>query len=200
MLVHAFLVLAAVSFSSQAPADPGGVVGRVAQEKGRVVVLNFWAAWCEPCKREMPMLARLSNEYASRGVTSIGASIDDAEEVEAARAFARQKRIPYPLIFGATTKEMIAYGLGDAVPVTVVLDREGVPRFRMVGELKEKDLRARIDWLLAAGGATGSPAELIVPGGMTVEHFKEDHEQGESEEHKLKEQEEAKEGGSAVPG
>lgn len=172
---------------------------RIAQEKGRVVVVNFWAVWCEPCKREMPMLAGLSTEYASRGVTFIGASIDDEEELGKAKAFARKTKVPYPLIFGGTTAQMISYQLGDAVPVTVILDREGTPRFRMVGELNEADLRQRLDWLLDPRGQE-PPSELVLPGGMSVEHFKDDHEKGESEEHKHEEAQQPKEGGSAVPG
>lgn len=182
-----------------AAADATPLNARIAEEKGRVVVVNFWAVWCEPCKREMPMLARLSNEYASRGVTFLGASIDDEEEIEKAKTFARKKNVAYPLIFGVTTAEMTAFRLGDAVPVTVLLDREGVPRFRMVGELKEADLRQRLDWLLAPA-LKDAPAELILPAGMSVDHFKDDHEAGESEEHKHEEELQKGEGGSAVPG
>ena len=172
------------------------LAARVAEENGRVVVVNFWAVWCEPCKREMPMLARVANEYAPHGVTFVGASIDDEEEIEKAKAFARKARVAYPLTFGATTAEMISFQLGDAVPVTVILNREGAPRFRLVGEIKEADLRARLDWLLDPGDKD-APPELVLPLSMSVEHFKEDHEKGESEAHK---HEEAAEGGSAVPG
>ena len=88
---------------------------------------------------------------------------------------------------------------GDAVPVTILLDRAGTPRFRMVGEIKEAQLRERLDWLL--GSQSGdAPQELTLPDGMSVDHFKDDHEAGESEEHKHEEEQAAKEGGSAVPG
>lgn len=192
------LILALTGAMSRAAESPT-LEARIAQEKGRVIVVNFWAVWCEPCKREMPMLARLSSEYAPRGVTFIGASIDDPEEVDKARAFARKTRVDYPLIFGATTDQMIAFRLGDAVPVTILLDREGTPRFRMVGEIKEAQLRERLDWLL--GPQSGdAPTELTLPDGMSVDHFKDDHEAGESEEHKHEEEQAAEEGGSAVPG
>lgn len=172
---------------------------RVAELKGRVVAVNFWAVWCEPCKREMPMLARVSREYEGRGVTFIGASIDDPEEMEKAKAFARKTRVDYPVVFGATTAQMIAYRLGDAVPVTVLIDRDGTEKFRMVGEIKEAQLRERLDWLLGSQ-AEAQPAELTLPDGMSVDHFKDDHEAGESEEHKHEEEQEREEGGSAVPG
>jgi hypothetical protein len=94
---------------------------------------------------------------------------------------------------------MIGYRLGDAVPVTVLLDRDGTQKFRMVGEIKEAQLRERLDWLLGPRSAA-PPEELTLPDGMSVDHFKEDHEEGESEEHKHEEAREQEEGGSAVPG
>ena len=195
LLGAAFLALVAVG----ATAQESTLESRVASAKGRIAVVNFWAVWCEPCKREMPMLARVSREYEARGVTFIGASIDDPEEIEKAKDFARKTQVAYPLVFGATTADMISYRLGDAVPVTVLLDRDGTGRFRMVGEIQEAELRERLDWLLGPRSAE-APSELTLPGGMSVEHFKDDHEEGESEEHKHQEAEEQKEGGSAVPG
>lgn len=191
----AFLALAAPG----ALAQESTLESRLASEKGRIAVVNFWAVWCEPCKREMPMLARVSREYEARGVTFIGASIDDPEEIDKAKDFARKTGVSYPLVFGATTEQMIAYRLGDAVPVTVLLDRDGTQKFRMVGELKETQLRERLDWLLGSQ-AEAPPAELTLPEGMSVDHFREDHEEGESEEHKHEEAQEQQEGGSAVPG
>lgn len=189
------LALAATLAIAQEPS----LEARVAEFKGRVVVVNFWAVWCEPCKREMPMLARVSREYEARGVTFIGASIDDPEEVDKAKDFARKTKVAYPLVFGATTAQMIAYRLGDAVPVTVLIDRDGTEKFRMVGEIKETQLRERLEWLLGPRSAE-APSELTLPDGMSVDHFKDDHEAGESEEHKHEEEKEREEGGSAVPG
>lgn len=72
-----------------------------------------------------------------------------------------------------------------------------MPRFRMIGELSEADLRERLEWLLDSKGQA-APGELVLPKGMSVDHFKEDHEKGETEEHKHEEAQQA-EGGSAVP-
>ena len=195
------LALLALAFSGAMTraAESPSLETRIAHEKGRVVVVNFWAVWCEPCKREMPMLARVSREYESRGVTFIGASIDDPEETQKAKTFARRTRVDYPLVFGATTAQMIAYRLGDAVPVTLLIDRDGTPTFRMVGEIKEAQLLERLDWLLGPR-SEAAPLELTLPEGMSVDHFKDDHEAGESEEHKHEEAQEQEEGGSAVPG
>lgn len=195
LITAGLLAFAATAAFAQEPS----LEARVAEFTGRVVVVNFWAVWCEPCKREMPMLARMSREYEARGVTFIGASIDDPEEIEQARAFARKTHVAYPLVFGASTAQMIAYRLGDAVPVTVLLDRDGTQKFRMVGEIKEAQLRERLDWLLGSR-SVAPPEELTLPDGMSVDHFKDGHEAGESEEHKHEEEQAAEEGGSAVPG
>ena len=141
------------------------------------------------------MLARIHREYGPRGVDVIAPSIDEADDLDDARAFVGKHALPFTIGYGASTADMIERRLGDAVPATLVLDREGAPRFRLIGEMKEKDLRARIDALLAGEGATAALEEVVVPDGMSVEHFVEDHEKGEGEEH-----EHAEEGGSATPG
>jgi thiol-disulfide isomerase/thioredoxin len=172
---------------------------RLSQERGNVVVVNFWAVWCEPCKREIPMLAKVAREYTPRGVTFVGASIDDPEEIEQAKAFAKTKGVDYPLVFGVAPPEMVAFRLGDSVPVTMILDRDGVRRFRLVGEVTAGDLRQRLDWILAPDGRT-APKELLLPDGMSIEHFRDMHEDGASAAHSLEDQRAREEGGSAVPG
>lgn len=197
--VAATATLAASLASAQppqaAPAAPD-VSSALGLAKGRIVVLNFWASWCAPCVREMPLLARLSREYGPKGVDVIAPSIDDAEERDAARAFVRRHALPFTIVYGATTADMIERRLGNSVPATVILDRSGEPRFRLVGEMKEKDLRARLDVLLEGGDSATALPEVVVPDGMTVEHFVKDHESGEAEEEHAHEEE----GGSATPG
>lgn len=94
LVAAVLLAFAATGVMAQEPT----LESRIAEAKGRVVVVNFWAVWCEPCKREMPMLARVSREYEARGVTFIGASIDDPEEIDKARSFARKTSVSYPLV------------------------------------------------------------------------------------------------------
>jgi thiol-disulfide isomerase/thioredoxin len=128
--------------------------------RGRIVVLNFWATWCTPCRAEMPMLTRLQAEYAVRGVTVVGASTDDASTAGRVEPFLRRYRIDFPIWMGATTAEMQAFGLGTALPATAMLDAEGNIVGRIVGPLEEDDLRHRLEWLL--GGRSGPAPEAFV--------------------------------------
>jgi thiol-disulfide isomerase/thioredoxin len=170
--------------------------------RGKVVVLNFWATWCAPCRDEIPLLVRIQREYGPKGVQVIGASIDEPGDRESAEAFVRGMRINYPVWYGRTTEDMKPFRLATSIPATAVFDRDGRPVFRIIGAVKEADLTPRLDWLL--GARTGeAPAELMLPAGVTPEHFAE-HEAGEEEGegHDHGHEGEAhveSEGGSAVP-
>jgi thiol-disulfide isomerase/thioredoxin len=159
----------------------------------QILVLNFWASWCRPCRKEIPLLARIQQEYRPRGVQVVGASIDEAEDREAAERLARRLGAVYPLRFGCTTEEMKALRLGDSIPATAILDRDGTARFRLVGEVKEDLLRPRLDFLLG-DRSSAAPAEVVLPPGLTVEHFRAHHESGGGDDH-----EHDTEGGSTVP-
>jgi len=74
--------------------------------KGRIVVLNFWATYCIPCKAEMPDLAAIQNEYAALGVQVIGASADEAEDRAKVLQFIKETKINFPVWMGATTADM----------------------------------------------------------------------------------------------
>ncbi|MEO5763582.1 MAG: TlpA disulfide reductase family protein [Vicinamibacteria bacterium] len=189
--LYVFLLLTLVQGASAA----SGVKEVLAAKQGRVVVLNFWASWCEPCKREMPMLDRLSREYAARGADVVSVSIDDDEEWPAAEAFVKKRRLTYPTLDRATTSDMASFKLGAEVPGTVIIDRDGTSMFRLIGEMREADLRSRLDWLLGDRVAA-RPAELSLPEGMSVDHFVTMHESVSVEHH----DEGTAEDGSSVPG
>jgi thiol-disulfide isomerase/thioredoxin len=164
--------------------------------RGKVLVLNFWASWCAPCRKEMPLLVRMQTEYGPRGVQVLGPSIDEAEDRESAAEFARKVRVNYPVRYGHTTEDMKPLGLATAIPATAIFDRDGRRMFRIIGEVHEEALRPRLEWLLGDRTAA-APPELILPPGVTPEHFAL-HEAGvEEDEHHDDEHEE--EGGSAVP-
>jgi thiol-disulfide isomerase/thioredoxin len=169
--------------------------------RGKVVVLNFWATWCAPCRDEIPLLVRIQREYGPKGVQVIGASIDEPADRESAEAFVRRMRINYPVWYGRTTEDMMPLRLATSIPATAVFDRDGRPVFRIIAEVKEADLNSRLDWLL--GARTGAaPAELMLPPGVTPEHFAEHEageEEGEGHEHGHEGEAHESEGGSAVP-
>lgn len=159
-----------------------GAEQKLSDYRGRVVVLNFWATWCVPCREEMPMLVRLQQEYEGRGVTVIGPSADAPETQAKIEPFLRELKIGFPVWVGATTEHMERLGLGTALPATAVIDRDGRIVGRILGPLEEADLRARIEWLLANPASRGpAPPPLL----NTFE--KHEHGDGESDEHAHKE-------------
>lgn len=117
--------------------------------KGRLVVLNFWATYCIPCKAEMPDLAAIQNEYAALGVQVVGASTDAAEDRAKVLQFIKETRINFPVWLRATTGDMIRFGLGGALPGTIIIGKDGRVVRVISGVVNQTDLRKQIDALLA---------------------------------------------------
>jgi thiol-disulfide isomerase/thioredoxin len=102
---------------------------------GHSLVINFWATWCAPCRREIPLLEGLSSQWAARGVAFIGIAVD---HLDAVKAYAAELKIPYPLLIGEQDALDVAGRLGVETPVfpfTVFTDREGEVVALYVGEL-----------------------------------------------------------------
>jgi thiol-disulfide isomerase/thioredoxin len=118
--------------------------------QGGIVVVNFWATWCVPCREEMPILVSLQRRYARRGVRFLAVSTDNLENRPAVARFAQEMALNFPVWVGATTREMRRWGLGEALPATAVLDPEGRIAHRILGPVTRGDLKKRIDWLLSA--------------------------------------------------
>ena len=130
------------------PAEPP-LPARLAALRGHVVVLNFWATWCKPCRTEMPLLAGVHRRYAARGVVVVGASADDESTRARVAPFIEQHKIDFPIWTGATTAHMLALDLGADLPATAVINRDGQLAGRIVGQLRRGELDQRLDALLA---------------------------------------------------
>jgi thiol-disulfide isomerase/thioredoxin len=120
--------------------------------QGKVVVLNFWATWCAPCREEMPGFQRLQARWADRGVRFVGLSSEDAGRVA---AFARSLGITYPLWVGGDEVGELSRRLGNrlgVLPHTVVLDRSGGAMITRVGAYPEGDLEAELRGITANVG------------------------------------------------
>ena len=160
---------------------------------GKVIVLNFWATWCIPCREEMPLFVQFQKRYAHSGVQFIAASIDAPEDREKVEAFAKEFHLNFPVWIDATIDQQASFELGTAVPATGIFDRDGKLRFRIIGQSNRKDLQKRIDFLIS--GQMPEPDALVLPRGISKEHFEQHHARGDSDEH----HEHHESGGSEVP-
>ena len=126
------------------------------QYKGRIVILNFWATFCEPCRKEMPDLAAIQNEYAALGLQVIGASTDEAAGRPKVLQFIKETKVNFPIWTGAGAADMARFGLGEALPGTVVIDRTGKIVKVISGVVNVADLKKQIDSMLetAENGVT----------------------------------------------
>ncbi|HMQ03008.1 MAG TPA: TlpA disulfide reductase family protein [Pyrinomonadaceae bacterium] len=140
-------------------ADLAGTKQSLANYRGRVVVLNFWATWCGPCIKEMPDLSAIQNDYGALGVQVIGAGGDEPSEAASVLAFVRKLKVNFPVWLGATTDDMKRFGLGGVLPATAVVDRDGKIVLRVVGVVKPAELRKKLDKLVAPKAAVPKPAE-----------------------------------------
>ena len=130
--------------------DPFGTDQRLSALKGRIVVLNFWATYCIPCRKEMPDLAAIQNEYAALGVQVVGASTDELADRDKVLQFVKETKVNFPIWIGATTADMIRFGLGGALPGTVVINRDGRISKVISGIVNQADLKKQIDAMLAS--------------------------------------------------
>jgi len=131
--------------------DAAGKPLRVADFKGKVVVLNLWATWCAPCVAEMPTLARLQAAYAGKPVVVAPVSVDTPNDVDKARAFIAQHP---PLAFYSDPQMKLPFSLkpqAAGMPTTVIYGPDGMERGRVSGgaDWSGPDARAVIDHVLA---------------------------------------------------
>lgn len=113
--------------------------------RGSIVVLNFWASWCSPCRKEAPDLARTAVAYRARGVRFLG--VDERDDPAAALAFQREFGITYPSVFDPAGSLADDYGL-LGLPTTYVISREGRLLFKFSGFLDKPTLVSTLDSVL----------------------------------------------------
>jgi thiol-disulfide isomerase/thioredoxin len=112
----------------------------LSQWRGQVVVLNFWASWCAPCREEMPDFDAVRAQTRARGVEFVGIAIDGSPNVE---RFLERQPVGYPILVGGGDAHALARQLGNpegALPYTIVLDRNGDVAFRHLGRLPRATL------------------------------------------------------------
>ena len=159
MLLQLTLAIALTLFN----ASPNNQIGKKAAEfslpavngetvalqslRGKVVLLNFWATWCGPCRQELPELARVQEKFRQRGLAVVAVTVDN--EVENVRAFLKKYAIKLQTVWDKKKKVADAY-LVEKMPSSYLIDRNGVVRFIHRGYTPEefKRIEAEIDELL----------------------------------------------------
>lgn len=128
--------------------DLAGQEQPLSQWHGKVVVVNFWATWCAPCREEVPAFVRLQEQYASQGVQFVGIAVDQRDKVA---SFAREFGINYAILLGGIDTIDLTRKAGNrvgALPFTLVLDRRGEIATRELGVVREADLERLLQKLL----------------------------------------------------
>lgn len=128
--------------------DAEGKQQPLAQWRGKVLVINFWASWCSPCREEMPMLDTLQADYGANEVRIVGISVEDVEHLQ---AFSEQLQVDYPLLAGDFEGMSLARSLGNdkgVLPFTVVIDKSGKIATIMYGLVEKSTLEKTLAPLL----------------------------------------------------
>ena len=127
--------------------DVNGKPVHLADYQGKVVILDFWATWCPPCRAEIPSFIDLQTKYGSKGLVIIGASVDQ-DGPAGVSAFISQNHMNYPVVM-ASDDVAKAYGGIEGIPTTFVIDPSGNIVTSYVGATEESEFEAQIKPLLA---------------------------------------------------
>jgi peroxiredoxin len=125
--------------------DLSGTAWRLADQRGSIILVNFWASWCPPCRAETPALVRLSRTFNSKGIKVVGVSMDD--DSEAARRFVNQFQVPYPIIEANTSAAPVS--AIESLPTSFLLDRKGRIANKYMGAVTESELARDVEALIA---------------------------------------------------
>ncbi len=128
--------------------DLSGRLRRIDEWDGSVLVVNFWATWCAPCRKEIPEFVALQKKHGGQGLQFVGVALDEPEQV---KPFARSFNINYPILVGGLDALAIGRDYGNrmgGLPYTVVVDRDGRVVYDKAGRVTTEDLTANAVKLL----------------------------------------------------
>jgi peroxiredoxin len=132
--------------------DLSGKNVRLSDYHGKVVLLNFWATWCPPCKEEMPWFVDLQQRYGAQGLQVIGVAMDDSDQKKI-ESFAKQLGVNYPVLLG---KESTAHAYGDVqfLPDTFYIGRDGKIVSHVQGLINRKEIEEQVKKALTPSAAS----------------------------------------------
>ena len=117
--------------------------------KGKVILLDFWATWCPPCRKEIPGYIELYNTYKSRGLVVIGVSMDDSDDISDVKHFAAQIKMNYPILLGYGREDDLKPAFGELpLPTSLVIARDGRICARHDGLTAKEQVEREITGLL----------------------------------------------------
>jgi len=136
-----------------------GETKKLAELRGKVVLLDFWATWCDPCYSAFPSLTEWGRKFEKDGLVVLGVTRyygrdtgegvkDDATEIEYLRKFKKEHNLAYDFVIGKERSNHVAYG-ADSLPTTVIIDRKGIVRYAEIGAGREAEIQKKIEKLLA---------------------------------------------------
>ena len=115
---------------------------------GKTTLINFWATWCVPCRKEMPMLMELHSEYAARGFQVVGIALDEVQQVN---RFIEEINISYPILVGEVDVMATSAAFGNTtgvLPYSVLVDKDGIIRWQYAGDVDRDEISSLLDDLL----------------------------------------------------
>ena len=116
---------------------------KLSEYRGQVVLLNFWATWCAPCRQEMPLLDKIQKRYHSLGFTILGVNVE--ENSAAAKKMLRHTPVSFPILFDTQNTASKAYNV-SAMPSTVLIDKDGKMRYLHKG-YQSGDEKTYVKWI-----------------------------------------------------
>lgn len=123
-----------------------GATVNLSRYKGKIILLNFWATWCIPCRAEIPELVKWQKKYQSKGLQIIGITYPPANRKRVLN-FIRKNKINYPVLTG-TKKTKALFDTGETLPFSVVIDKDGTIKARIEGVIFDEEFDEKIKSLL----------------------------------------------------
>jgi len=143
--------------------DSTGTLVKLSDFKGKVVLLNFWATWCGPCKIEIPWFMDFQKTYKDREFAVIGVSMDE-DGWDAVKPYIEQHKLNYRVVVGNNEVSQL-FGSIDSLPTTLVIDREGRIASMHLGLVSKKTYAQEIEQLLGTPKNASQSGALLAPGG-----------------------------------